>query len=478
MLSPQSSPPFLKRRVVQLFSFCSFLFFCIVIGCNCTPIESLPDGSEQNKDSYCTLSSIDRKIDILFVIDNSQSMGEEQAKLRNNFRRFIEELLTQDISDFQIGVITTDMDPIFNQEGRGRLVRADANTPKIITSLLTTTQIIEFFTKNANVGELGSNFEKPLEAIRAALDPDPQFGGLIHDPAANKGFLRDGALLAIIIVSDEDDCSHSGLSEDKAPSSCHIPPSVTLTDERGNPIIGEDGQHERGQMDKLTRVSDFLDSLKRLNRDVIVSGLIGPPFIYRPDTDTPIDPIGGCKQDIECGGGGAQCAYLTSTNPPERRCGGCSSVDGIATAGFRLYEFISKSTSGDPSQHWFSICGNNEGFSQALLRFAKHIIDHRSRHTFFVSSLKHPESRVVRVIHPDGSVENIPKAEATGVCKADGRCDGDQECGSDHQCYRDGWFYLLPSEDFGQHRIRLVGTARKQLQPGSRISTTCRTNFP
>ena len=441
------------------------------MGCNSYPLQSLPNQSYSTPIPYVSLDH--QAVDILFVIDNSQSMGEEQAKLRNNFRHFIEELLTQDISDFQIGVITTDMDPIFNREGRGRLVQADAHTPKIVTSSLTTTQIIEALTKNANVGELGSNFEKPLEAIRAALDPDPQFGGLIHDPSANKGFLRDGALLAIIIVSDEDDCSHSGLSEDKAPSSCHIPPSVTLTDERGNPIIGEDGQPERGQMDKLTRVSDFLDSLKRLNRDVIVSGLIGPPFIHRSGTDTPIDPAVGCRQDLECGGGGAQCTYLTSTTPPERKCGGCSSVDGIAAAGFRLYEFISKSTLGDPNEHWSSICSDNEGFSQALLRFANHIIK-QSRHTFFVSSLKHPESRVVRVIQPDGSMEEIPKAEATGVCKANGRCDGDQECGPDNQCYRDGWLY----EDPRQRRIRLVGTAQKQNRPDSHISTTCRTHFP
>jgi hypothetical protein len=415
--------------------------------------------------------SASKGVDILFVVDNSQSMGEEQTKLRNNFRRFIEELLTKDVSDFQLGVITTDMDQLFNPDGWGRLVQGDPSTPKIITSSLTTTQIIEAFTKNANVGELGSNFEKPLEAIRSALDPDPKYGGWINNERGNKGFLREGALLAIIIISDEDDCSHDGLSENKTPDTCYIPPSVTLTDDKGNPLIGPDGQPERGQMDKLTKVSDFLEFLKRLNREVIVSGLIGPPFILRPGADTPIDPAGGCKQDIECGGGGAQCAYLTPTDPPERKCGGCTSVDGTATPGFRLYEFISKSAAGDPNERWFSICGDNEGFSQALLRFAGAIID-RLRNIVLSKKPENPDGLIVRVTQPNGSVEEIPKAPAVGACKADGTCDGDQECGADSQCYGNGWVYIPPIEGSGQHRLRLSGEAKRQPQPGAKITVT------
>ena len=43
-----------------------------------------------------------------------------------------------------------------------------------------------------------SGFEQPLEAMyRALLDPEK----------LNQGFLREDAFLAVIIISDEDDCS-------------------------------------------------------------------------------------------------------------------------------------------------------------------------------------------------------------------------------------------------------------------------------
>lgn len=48
-----------------------------------------------------------------------------------------------------------------------------------------------------NVGIPGCGFEQPLEAMRLALDDHPD----------NVGFLREDSLLAIAIVTDEDDCS-------------------------------------------------------------------------------------------------------------------------------------------------------------------------------------------------------------------------------------------------------------------------------
>lgn len=51
------------------------------------------------------------------------------------------------------------------------------------------------------VGITGCGFEQPLEAMRLALD---------HEATPeNAGFLRDDSILAIVIVTDEDDCSAS-----------------------------------------------------------------------------------------------------------------------------------------------------------------------------------------------------------------------------------------------------------------------------
>lgn len=61
------------------------------------------------------------------------------------------------------------------------------------------------------VGTQGHGFEKGLSAIVRAVSPELT-GGPSGDPAAfpNAGFLRPDARTSIIIVSDENDCSHDG----------------------------------------------------------------------------------------------------------------------------------------------------------------------------------------------------------------------------------------------------------------------------
>jgi hypothetical protein len=58
------------------------------------------------------------------------------------------------------------------------------------------TQVKEAFSCIANLGTQGCGFEHTLEAARRALAP-----------GRNKGFLRPDALLAVVFITDEDDCS-------------------------------------------------------------------------------------------------------------------------------------------------------------------------------------------------------------------------------------------------------------------------------
>jgi hypothetical protein len=58
---------------------------------------------------YRTEAVESEKIDLLWVIDNSGSMCEEQRMLRNNFSRFVTQLTNQGV-DFNMGVTTTQMD--------------------------------------------------------------------------------------------------------------------------------------------------------------------------------------------------------------------------------------------------------------------------------------------------------------------------------------------------------------------------------
>ena len=58
-------------------------------------------------------------VDILFVIDNSGSMSDEQQNLASNFNRFIEVLADQVDLDYRIAAVTTDQAPNSNIERTG-----------------------------------------------------------------------------------------------------------------------------------------------------------------------------------------------------------------------------------------------------------------------------------------------------------------------------------------------------------------------
>lgn len=128
------------------------------------------------------------EVDILWVVDNSGSMGDEQGKLAQHFEQFINEFVQLDL-DFHIAIVTTDMEDA-NESGRFQGV------PKILTP--DTPDLINTFQNNVHVGTNGSGTEMGLEAARTALS-EPLIS------THNSGFLRDSAHLAVIIVSDEDD---------------------------------------------------------------------------------------------------------------------------------------------------------------------------------------------------------------------------------------------------------------------------------
>ncbi|MEZ4366319.1 MAG: VWA domain-containing protein, partial [Kofleriaceae bacterium] len=154
-----------------------------------------------------------QQIDLLFVIDNSGSMQQEQANLAANFPGFIAVLEASGL-DYRVGVTTTGRDyayqlatPIgaiaMDQDGgdNGHLLapsgcgmtrpwieQADADPAGTFACL-------------AAVGTSGPSDEMPLGALRDALE-DRMLDG------SNAGFLRPDALLAVVILTDEDDCSY------------------------------------------------------------------------------------------------------------------------------------------------------------------------------------------------------------------------------------------------------------------------------
>ena len=133
------------------------------------------------------------KIDVLFVIDNSGSMADDQRNLANNFDKFMSWAQKLKV-DYHIGIVTTDI-TIANYNIPGGLI----GTPPFLTSQ--TPNIVKTFQNHVKVGANGSDTEQGLEAMRLALSPPLITSG------PNKGFLRKDALLSIIFVSDEPDQS-------------------------------------------------------------------------------------------------------------------------------------------------------------------------------------------------------------------------------------------------------------------------------
>jgi hypothetical protein len=196
------------------------------------------------------------KTDILVVVDDSTSMEDEQENLRQNLSAFVQALASSAIPhDFQIGVTTTSVD---NTHGlvdeypyyaapyggvhipfpAGRLVAVDPGArtdPDLLGLLLwdagagrfTGTRIIPTgsatlvndFEANVLVGTQGSDKEEPLRAAELALTARIADG-------TNAGFLRPGARLGVIVLTDEDDCSETVARADQVGTTndlCHAP---------------------------------------------------------------------------------------------------------------------------------------------------------------------------------------------------------------------------------------------------------------
>ena len=135
-------------------------------------------------------------VDVLWVVDNSSSMEEEQAALADNFPvfyKYLADLVDMEAEQeaFHIGVISTD---IYDPNHQGKLI----GDPHIITDA--TPQAGDVFAENVNVGLEGKGDEQGFRAAVLALS-EPLIS------TDNETFLREHAHLFIIFVSDEDDRS-------------------------------------------------------------------------------------------------------------------------------------------------------------------------------------------------------------------------------------------------------------------------------
>ncbi|MCP4869938.1 MAG: hypothetical protein GY898_14600 [Proteobacteria bacterium] len=133
--------------------------------------------------------------DILFVIDDSCSMEDEQEELAANFDAFIQHFDGTNL-DFHIGVTKGDLEPGATDDW-GILENLPDGTKWIDAD---TADPIAAFNDIANVGASGSGeCEMGLQASFSALQYQANPG------RPNDGFYREDALLTLVVVSDEID---------------------------------------------------------------------------------------------------------------------------------------------------------------------------------------------------------------------------------------------------------------------------------
>jgi hypothetical protein len=271
-----------------------------VPACTCGSPADDPDSTVPGSCQYNPPLVQTQKTDILFVIDNSNSMKEEQDEVANELPAFVEEL-QRDAGvgqDFRVGVITTgvyrrivtgtvtDYKEYTEESGKLRPVPSeDGGVTASVERYLEDDdpELIPKFRRLVRQGIDGSGHETPFEAVRLAVS-EPLSTTPIAE-GGNAGFLRDGARLLVVVLSDEDDCSET-----------ERPPEVFVGVDLNRDYCTE-------QSAKLTSVSDYFNLFKGLRDDAGQSRVtlwagIAPVSTVNKEAALVIDSTGA--HNIDC----------------------------------------------------------------------------------------------------------------------------------------------------------------------------------
>jgi hypothetical protein len=165
-------------------------------------LGSVPDAGEIPDETGC------QKVDLLFVIDNSGSMFDNQQNLVSSFPGFADLMMnTLEADDFNVGVVTSDS---YSDNEAGCTAIGSLVTQTYAATCSPYADGNRFMTHNDDLGEkfacaglvgdAGLADERQLQAGTLAISPALNGAG-----ACNEGFIRNDALLVLVIITDEDD---------------------------------------------------------------------------------------------------------------------------------------------------------------------------------------------------------------------------------------------------------------------------------
>ncbi len=168
-----------------------------------------------------------KKVDFLFVIDDSNSMGTNQAELIRSFPEFVTTIQSSlaSVQSYHVGVVTSDQYE-FNEPGctmYGALVTQTGGKESSARQcdpyaggarfMTDADDLMATFACAAQVGTGGDNDEAMMSSATAAI-------AMNATGACNEGFARSDALLVVVLITDEDDpgtCVNGGMSCNGSP---------------------------------------------------------------------------------------------------------------------------------------------------------------------------------------------------------------------------------------------------------------------
>ena len=291
--------------------------------------KSLSAGKNQNIGAGTA-----RAVDILFVIDNSNSMVEEQQGLDKNFGVFLEKLNTAN-ANFRLAAVSTSytgshMSFVTNALDEGASVLSSDSTINVEdikakcleyfgekgskktwvdyedfkdkSAEERSKEVKDLFRCQAIMGVTGDGTEKGLASMKSALENKRDVSN-INDVVKN--FKRPGSILTIVFVTDENDCSTnaSGISADACETRRNIEDSCIVA--RADRIVSDAGAGSNLQLSNGQTIT-YGDDIKTLRdwcvqgddkaRKALLSCLDDESCNARSDINCPADPSDPTKK--------------------------------------------------------------------------------------------------------------------------------------------------------------------------------------
>lgn len=189
-------------------------------------MDTAPDVTQCVKDNFAGQSKNisvkeNKDVDILFVVDNSGSMEQEQKDIGKKINGFLSKIKDLNwriaLTTTDAGANTKDHDKIARPWGDGQFRPFDSLTGSEYMLRSDTHSASAAQTKLSyaiDVGIHGSGTERGINASYRAIERSSAAS------SPNGKFFRQDARLAIVIISDEDECS-KGVSECSAQAKSH-----------------------------------------------------------------------------------------------------------------------------------------------------------------------------------------------------------------------------------------------------------------